>query len=104
MSSSHLFCNLIILLIYHVISSVSESTAQFLMAEKLTSTALAEDEILAAMGSVQPARQPLLLNTAPRPGMGALSIEEEKIFQSLDRLNRRLQSKFNNKKNPTSSD
>lgn len=104
MSSSHLPCNLIILLIYHVISSVSESTAQFLVAEKLTSTAAVEDEILAAMGSVQPARQPLLCNTAPRPGMSALSLEEEKIFQSLDRLNQRLQSKFNNKKHPTSSD
>ncbi|OXB70397.1 UNVERIFIED_CONTAM: hypothetical protein H355_004167 [Colinus virginianus] len=87
-----------------VISSVSESTAQFLMAEKLTSTAAAEDEILAAMGGVQPGRQPLLHSTAPRLGMSALSIEEEKIFQSLDHLNQRLQSKFNNKKNPTSSD
>ncbi|XP_072200169.1 centrosomal protein of 126 kDa [Excalfactoria chinensis] len=71
---------------------VSESTAQFLMAEKLTNTAATEDEILAAMGSVQPARQPLLLNTAPRLGMSALSIEEEKIFQSLDRLNQRLKN------------
>ncbi|XP_010727312.1 centrosomal protein of 126 kDa [Meleagris gallopavo] len=71
---------------------VSESTAQFLTAEKLTSTAVAEDEILAALGSVQPARQPLVLNTAPRLGMSALSIEEEKIFQSLDRLNQRLQN------------
>ncbi|XP_021236845.1 centrosomal protein of 126 kDa isoform X2 [Numida meleagris] len=71
---------------------VSESTAQFLVAEKLISTAAAEDEILAAMGSVQPARQPLLLNTAPHLGMSALSIEEEKIFQSLDHLNQRLQN------------
>ncbi|NXK45667.1 CE126 protein, partial [Chauna torquata] len=71
---------------------VSESTAQFLMAEKLASTPAAEDEILAAMESVQPARQPLLLNRAPCLGMSALSIEEEKIFQSLDRLNQRLQS------------
>ncbi|NXL83411.1 CE126 protein, partial [Alectura lathami] len=71
---------------------VSESTAQFLMAEQLASTAAAEDEILATMESVQQARQPLLLNTAPRLGMSALSIEEEKIFQSLDHLNQRLQS------------
>uniref|UniRef100_A0A8C9FD61 Uncharacterized protein n=1 Tax=Pavo cristatus TaxID=9049 RepID=A0A8C9FD61_PAVCR len=83
---------------------VSESTAQFLVAEKLTSAAAAEDEILAAMGNVQPARQPLLLHTAPRLGRSALSIEEEKIFQSLARLNQRLQSKVNNKKNSTSSD
>ncbi|XP_050767435.1 centrosomal protein of 126 kDa [Gymnogyps californianus] len=71
---------------------VSESTLQFLMAEKLASTPVAEDEILAAMESVPPARQPLLLNRAPCPGMSALSVEEQKIFQSLDRLNQRLQS------------
>nr|XP_047934183.1 centrosomal protein of 126 kDa isoform X3 [Anser cygnoides] len=71
---------------------VSESTAQFLMAEKLASTPAAEDEILAAMEGVQPARQPFLLNRAPCLGMSALSVEEEKIFQSLDRLNQRLQN------------
>ncbi|KAM6093568.1 centrosomal protein of 126 kDa [Chlamydotis macqueenii] len=71
---------------------VSESTAQFLMAEKLASTLLAEDEILAAMESVQSARKPLLLNRAACPGMSALSIEEQKIYQSLDRLNQRLQN------------
>ncbi|NXT36891.1 CE126 protein, partial [Pelecanoides urinatrix] len=71
---------------------VSESTVQFLMAEKLASTPVAEDEILAAMESVQPARQPLLLNRAPYLGMSALSVEEQKIFQSLECLNQRLQS------------
>ncbi|NXX59153.1 CE126 protein, partial [Scopus umbretta] len=71
---------------------VSESTVQFLMAEKLASRPVAEDEILAAMDSVQPARQPLLLNRAPCLGMSALSVEEQKIFQSLDHLNQRLQS------------
>ncbi|KAF1659351.1 UNVERIFIED_CONTAM: hypothetical protein FQV16_0005958, partial [Eudyptes robustus] len=75
-----------------VISSVSESTVQFLTAEKLASTPAAEDEILAAMESVQQARQPLLLNRAPCLGMSALSIEEQKIFQSLGHLNQRLQS------------
>lgn len=80
-----------------VISSVSESTVQFLMAEKLASTPAAEDEILAAMESVQQARQPLLLNRAPCLGMSALSIEEQKIFESLGHLNQRLQSKFDNK-------
>uniref|UniRef100_A0A8C0ECU7 Centrosomal protein 126 n=1 Tax=Bubo bubo TaxID=30461 RepID=A0A8C0ECU7_BUBBB len=77
-----------------VISSISESTVQFLMAEKLASTSTAEDEILAAMESVQLARQPLLLNRAPCPGMSALSVEEQKIFQSLDHLNQRLQGKI----------
>ncbi|XP_029898571.1 centrosomal protein of 126 kDa [Aquila chrysaetos chrysaetos] len=71
---------------------VSESTVQFLMAEKLASTPIAEDEILAAMESVQPDRQPLLLHRAPRPGMSTLSVEEQKIFQSLDRLDQRLQN------------
>ncbi|NXE89984.1 CE126 protein, partial [Menura novaehollandiae] len=71
---------------------VSESTVQFLMAEKLASTPIAEDEILAALDCVQPASQPSLLNRAPCPGMSALSVEEEKIFQSLDCLNQRLQS------------
>eukprot|EP00075_Anas_platyrhynchos_P034453 XP_027323706.1 centrosomal protein of 126 kDa isoform X4 [Anas platyrhynchos] len=71
---------------------VSESTALFLMAEKLASTPAAEDEILAAMEGMQPARQPFLLTRAPCLGMSALSVEEEKIFQSLDRLNQRLQN------------
>ncbi|XP_067145907.1 centrosomal protein of 126 kDa isoform X3 [Apteryx mantelli] len=71
---------------------VSESTVQFLMAERLAGTSCAEDEILAAMESVQPAKQPLLLNKARCLGMSALSIEEQKIFQSLDHLNQRLQS------------
>ncbi|XP_069664424.1 centrosomal protein of 126 kDa [Haliaeetus albicilla] len=71
---------------------VSESTVQFLMAEKLASTPVAEDEILAAMENVQPARQPLLLHRAPHPGMSTLSVEEQKIFQYLDHLNQRLQN------------
>ncbi|KAM9019494.1 centrosomal protein of 126 kDa isoform 1-T1 [Ara ararauna] len=73
-------------------ATVSESTTQFLMAEKLASGPLAEDEILAALGSVQPASWPLLPNRALCPGMSALSVEEMKIFQSLDRLNQRLQN------------
>uniref|UniRef100_A0A663EL80 Centrosomal protein 126 n=1 Tax=Aquila chrysaetos chrysaetos TaxID=223781 RepID=A0A663EL80_AQUCH len=106
MKSSSIFkCNeLFSFEVTPVISSVSESTVQFLMAEKLASTPIAEDEILAAMESVQPDRQPLLLHRAPRPGMSTLSVEEQKIFQSLDRLDQRLQSKFDNKKDPISSD
>uniref|UniRef100_A0A663LQM4 Centrosomal protein 126 n=1 Tax=Athene cunicularia TaxID=194338 RepID=A0A663LQM4_ATHCN len=87
-----------------VISLISESTVQFLLAEKLASTSTAEDEILAAMESVQLAREPLSLNRAPCPGVSALSVEEQKIFQSLDHLNQRLQGKFENKYEPTSSD
>ncbi|NWR43009.1 CE126 protein, partial [Regulus satrapa] len=71
---------------------VSESTAQFLMAEKLASTPITEGEILAAMDHVKPASQPSLLKRAPCPGRSALSIEEQKIFQSLGCLNQKLQS------------
>ncbi|NWR56357.1 CE126 protein, partial [Bucorvus abyssinicus] len=73
-------------------NEVSESTIQFLVAEELASTSMAEGEILTAMESVHAASQPLLLNRAPCPGMNALSVEEQKIFQSLDHLNQRLQS------------
>ncbi|NXK63395.1 CE126 protein, partial [Sylvietta virens] len=71
---------------------VSESTAQFLVAEKLASTPIAEGEILAAMAHVEPASQPSLLKRAPCPGRSGLSVEEQKIFQSLYCLNQKLQS------------
>ncbi|NWW59137.1 CE126 protein, partial [Ifrita kowaldi] len=71
---------------------VSESIAQFLVAEKLASTPISEGEILAAMDRMEPASQPSLLNRAPCPGRSALSVEEQKIFQSLDCLNQKLQS------------
>ncbi|XP_067999289.1 centrosomal protein of 126 kDa [Melanerpes formicivorus] len=73
-------------------NEVSESTVQFLLAEKLASTPVAEDVILAAMESVHPASQPSLLNRTPCPWITALSVEEEKIFQSLDHLNQKLQN------------
>ncbi|XP_053871570.1 centrosomal protein of 126 kDa isoform X1 [Malaclemys terrapin pileata] len=71
---------------------VSESTAQFLLAENLAGTSVTEGEILAAMETVQPPGQTMLLNKAQRRGMSALSLEEQKILQSLDRLNQRLQN------------
>lgn len=80
-----------------VISSVSESIAQFLVAEKLASTPITEGEILAAMDRVKPASLPSLLKRAPCPGRSGLSIEEQKIFQSLHCLNQKLQSKLDNK-------
>ncbi|NXX50766.1 CE126 protein, partial [Tricholaema leucomelas] len=73
-------------------NEVSESTVQFLIAEKLSRTPAAEDDILAAMESVHLARQPLLFNRTLCPRMTALSVEEQKIFQSLHHLNQRLQS------------
>ncbi|NXR83070.1 CE126 protein, partial [Pycnonotus jocosus] len=71
---------------------VSESIAQFLVAEKLASTPIAEGEILAAMDRVKPDSQPSLFKRAPCPGRSGLSIEEQKIFQSLHCLNQKLQS------------
>ncbi|XP_041272991.1 centrosomal protein of 126 kDa [Onychostruthus taczanowskii] len=71
---------------------VSESTAQFLVAEKLASTPIAEGEILAAMDRVKPDRQLSLLKRALCPGRSTLSVEEQKIFQSLDCLNQKLQN------------
>ncbi|NWV67770.1 CE126 protein, partial [Malurus elegans] len=78
--------------VYKSEESEEESTAQFLVAEKLASTPMAEGEILAAMDHVEPASQPSMLNRAPCPGRTALSAEEQKIFQSLDCLNQKLQS------------
>uniref|UniRef100_K7G0F3 Centrosomal protein 126 n=1 Tax=Pelodiscus sinensis TaxID=13735 RepID=K7G0F3_PELSI len=69
---------------------VSESTAQFLLAENLAGTSVTEGEILAAMETVQPPGQTMMLNKAQRRGRSALSLEEQKILQSLDRLNQRL--------------
>ncbi|XP_030125676.4 centrosomal protein of 126 kDa isoform X1 [Taeniopygia guttata] len=71
---------------------VSESTAQFLVAEKLANTPIAESEILAAMDCVKPDRMLSLLKRALCPGRSTLSIEEQKIFQSLDCLNQKLQN------------
>nr|XP_033806307.1 centrosomal protein of 126 kDa isoform X3 [Geotrypetes seraphini] len=70
---------------------VSESTAQFLLAENMVETSAAEGEILTAMESMQPNRQTMLLNKAQHLGISALSLEEQKLLQSLDRLNQRLQ-------------
>ncbi|XP_074837805.1 centrosomal protein of 126 kDa [Carettochelys insculpta] len=71
---------------------VSESTAQFLVAENLAGTSASEGEILAAMDATQPPGQTMVLNKAQRRGMSAVSLEEHKILQSLDRLNQRLQN------------
>ncbi|XP_063250611.1 centrosomal protein of 126 kDa isoform X2 [Prinia subflava] len=73
-------------------ATVSESTAQFLVAEKLASTPITENEILAVMDGMEPASQPSLLKRAPCPGRIGLSVEEQKIFQSLDCLNQKLQN------------
>ncbi|KAL9865836.1 centrosomal protein of 126 kDa isoform 2-T2 [Geothlypis trichas] len=71
---------------------VSESTAQFLVAEKLANTPIAEGEILAVMDRVKPDRQLSLLKRSVCPGRSTLSIEEQKIFQCLDCLDEKLQN------------
>ncbi|XP_074917815.1 centrosomal protein of 126 kDa isoform X2 [Chelonoidis abingdonii] len=71
---------------------VSESTAQFLLAENLAGTSVTEGKILAALETVQPPGQTMVLNKVQQRGMSALSLEEQKILQSLDRLNQRLQN------------
>lgn len=65
---------------------VSESTAQFMLAENLVETSATDGEILAAMQEVQANKQSAM-QKAPHT---ALSIEEQRLLQSLDRLNQRL--------------
>ncbi|KAK1169449.1 centrosomal protein of 126 kDa-like [Acipenser oxyrinchus oxyrinchus] len=69
---------------------VSESTAQFLLAENLAHTSTADSEILAAMETVQTQKHKFLQHRAQHLGLSALSMEEQKLLQSLDRLNHRL--------------
>ncbi|KAG8584647.1 hypothetical protein GDO81_004704 [Engystomops pustulosus] len=63
---------------------VSESTAQFMLAENLVETSATDGEILAAMQEMKANK--------PRAPQTALSIEEQRLLQSLDRLNQRLQN------------
>ncbi|XP_069058477.1 centrosomal protein of 126 kDa isoform X1 [Pleurodeles waltl] len=68
-----------------------ESTSQFLMAENMVGTPSAEGELLAVMESMKPSKQNMLQSKAQRLGISALSLEEQKLLHSLDRLNQRLQ-------------
>ncbi|XP_069495193.1 centrosomal protein of 126 kDa [Ambystoma mexicanum] len=70
---------------------VSESTSQFLLAENLVETSAPDGEILAVMESMKPSQHAMLLSQAQRLGISALSLEEQKIQQSIDRLNQKLQ-------------
>ncbi|KAH0625176.1 hypothetical protein JD844_033360 [Phrynosoma platyrhinos] len=71
---------------------VSDSTAQFLLAENLVNLSATESEILTSLDAVQPHKQNVVLNRPLRQGMSALSFEEHKVLQSLDRINQRLQN------------
>ncbi|XP_061484740.1 centrosomal protein of 126 kDa isoform X2 [Rhineura floridana] len=69
---------------------VSDSTTQFLLAEDLANMSATESEILTGLDAAQSYRQTVVLNRPPRQGMTALSLEEHKVLQSLDRINQRL--------------
>ncbi|XP_042313993.1 LOW QUALITY PROTEIN: centrosomal protein of 126 kDa [Sceloporus undulatus] len=71
---------------------VSDSTAEFLLAENLVNLSATESEILTNLDAIQPHKQTAVLNRPPRQGMSALSFEEHKVLQSLDRINQRLQN------------
>ncbi|XP_075707638.1 centrosomal protein of 126 kDa [Rhinoderma darwinii] len=68
---------------------VSESTVQFMLAENLVETSATDGEILAAMQEIQASKHNAAIH---RPPPTALSIEEQRLLQSLDRLNQRLQN------------
>ncbi|XP_073518235.1 centrosomal protein of 126 kDa isoform X2 [Phyllobates terribilis] len=70
-------------------AEVSESTAQFMLAENLAETSATDGEILAAMQAMQANKQSAVTHRAPHT---ALSIEEQRLLQSLNRLNQRLQN------------
>ncbi|KAM5318658.1 centrosomal protein of 126 kDa isoform 2-T3 [Glossophaga mutica] len=72
------------------IEEVSDSTSEFLMAENLVKSSVPEDEILSVMSSKQLQKPDLALNKTQQFNICALSAEEQKILQSLDRLNERL--------------
>ncbi|KAM8977658.1 centrosomal protein of 126 kDa [Pelodytes ibericus] len=73
-------------------TEVSESTAQFMLAENLVETSATDGEILAAMQAIQASKQGFLTHKAQSTGPSALSLEERRLLQSLDRLNHRLQN------------
>ncbi|XP_036379265.1 centrosomal protein of 126 kDa [Megalops cyprinoides] len=71
--------------------AVSDSTAQFLLAENLAESSATDADILAAMETVQTQRQGMVQHVQ-HLGPSALSLEEQRLLLSLDRLNHRLQS------------
>lgn len=65
------------------------------MAENLVKSSVPEDEILSVMSSKQLQKPDFALNKTQQFNICALSAEEQKILQSLDRLNERLCCKNN---------
>ncbi|XP_020651662.3 centrosomal protein of 126 kDa isoform X3 [Pogona vitticeps] len=83
---------------------VSDSMKQFLLAENLVNLSATESEILTGLDIAHPHNQTKVLNRPLQQGMSALSFEEHKVLQSLDRINQKLhdvQEKMN--RNPAST-
>ncbi|KAK0044586.1 hypothetical protein Bpfe_025988 [Biomphalaria pfeifferi] len=83
-----------IALAYRPQEAVSESTAAFLMAERLAKQSLTDSHIQLAMEdakSKQEAYNRSKFLATKGGGPSALSIEEQKLMESLDRLNEKLQ-------------
>lgn len=64
------------------------------MAENLVKSSMAEDEIQSVMSNKQLQKPNLALNKTQQLDICALSAEEQKILQSLNRLNERLFCKY----------
>nr|KAF6437216.1 centrosomal protein 126 [Molossus molossus] len=72
------------------LEEVSDSTSEFLIAENLVKSSAPENEILTIMSSKQLQKPNLALNNTQQLDICAISTEEQKILQSLNRLNERL--------------
>nr|KAF6342642.1 centrosomal protein 126 [Pipistrellus kuhlii] len=72
------------------IEEVSDSTSEFLMAENLVKSSVTVDDILSVMSNKQLQKTNLALNKTQQLDICALSAEEQKVLQSLNRLNERL--------------
>ncbi|KAB1273018.1 Centrosomal protein of 126 kDa [Camelus dromedarius] len=70
------------------------STSEFLMAENLVEASVPEDEILTVLNSRQLQKPNLAFSQIQRFDICALSAEEQKILQSLNRLNERLYCEY----------
>ncbi|XP_053166370.1 centrosomal protein of 126 kDa isoform X2 [Hemicordylus capensis] len=83
---------------------VSDSTSQFLQAENLKNMTATEGEILTGSDTGQLYKNTVVLNRTQRQGMSALSLEEHRVLQSLERINQRLQNVQGTiNKNPSST-
>uniref|UniRef100_A0A2K6GD86 Centrosomal protein 126 n=1 Tax=Propithecus coquereli TaxID=379532 RepID=A0A2K6GD86_PROCO len=74
----------------YIEEAISDSTSEFLMAENLVNASVPEDEILTVMNSKQLQKPNMALNKTQQLNICTLSAEEQKILQSLNRLNERL--------------